>query len=160
MLTPLAWLLGFLLPACGMSGAQGVPATPPDFAHLVRPASPNTALAAPAGYTPAPDITTPVYGVPPSQLFTALHGIAAAQPHTFTLAEDAGHLREGWVVRSVVFNFPDIVWAEVRATPAGTSELLLYSRSVYGYGDFGVNRRRIEAWIKELATAFAASNKH
>ena len=53
MLTPLAWLLGLLLPACGATGAQGVPATAPDFAHLVRPSSPNTALAAPAGYTSA-----------------------------------------------------------------------------------------------------------
>ena len=32
--------------------------------HIERPASPNTALAAPAGTDPAPDIVTPVFAVP------------------------------------------------------------------------------------------------
>lgn len=153
MLTPLAWLLGFVLPACGMTGARGVPATAPDFSHLVRPSSPNTALAAPAGYKPAPDLVTPVYAMPPAQLFAVVRHVAAEQPHTYTLSEDKAGLREGWVVRSLVWNFPDIIWAEVRPVGTAASELLLYSRSVYGYGDFGVNRRRVETWLAAVAAS-------
>lgn len=159
MLTPIAWLLGLLLPACGVAGAQGVPAAMPDFSHLVRPASPNTALAAPAGFTPRPDIVTPVYNVPPARLFAAVQGVAAGQPATYRLAEDPAHLREGWVARSFVLNFPDVVWAEVRPAASGASELLLYSRSVYGYGDFGVNRRRVAAWLAALDGALRAEGK-
>lgn len=153
MLTPLAWLLGLLLPACGMTGAHGVPATAPDFAHLVRPSSPNTALAAPAGYRPAPDIVTPIYPVPPARLFTVVRQVAAAQSATYKLAEDQAAMREGWVARSFLLNFPDIIWAEVQPAGAHSSGLLLYSRSVYGYGDFGVNRRRVARWVGAVATA-------
>jgi hypothetical protein len=153
MLTPLAWLLGLLLPACAASGARGVPATVPDFTHLVRPTTPNTALAAPAGYSPRPDIVTPIYAVSPTHLFAAVQQIAAKQSATYKLAEDLETMREGWVARSLVLNFPDIIWAEVRPAEGTSSELLLYSRSVYGYGDFGVNRRRIAAWVVAVTDA-------
>lgn len=147
MLTPLAWLLGLLLPVCGFAGAHGVPAAAPDFAHLVRPSSPNTALAAPAGFRPRPDIVTPAYGVPAEKLFAIVQHVAAGRRATYRLAGNATALREGWVARSLVWNFPDIVWAEVEPDGNGKSELVLYSRSMYGYGDFGVNRRRVAAWV-------------
>ncbi|HET8997431.1 MAG TPA: DUF1499 domain-containing protein, partial [Acetobacteraceae bacterium] len=105
MLTPLAWLLGLALPACGMAGAHGVPSAAPDFSHLERPSSPNTALAAPAGYVPAPDIVTPVYKVPATRLFAVVQQVAAEQSATYALAEDKPALREGWVARSFVWNF-------------------------------------------------------
>jgi uncharacterized protein (DUF1499 family) len=150
MLTPLAWLLGLVLPACGAVGARGVPSAAPDFAHLVRPATPNTALAAPAGFVPPPDLATPVYQVPPAKLFAIVEKVAAAQGRTFRLAADPAQLKEGWVVRSLVMNFPDIIWAEVEPAGADASELVLYSRSLYGYGDFGVNRRRVAAWLSAV----------
>lgn len=153
MLTPLAWLLGLLLPACGATGAQGVPATAPDFAHLVRPSSPNTALAAPAVYTPPPDIVTPVYPVPAPRLFAVVQQVAADQPATYRLAVEPATLRAGWVARSLVLNFPDIIWAEVRPAGPDSSELVLYSRSVYGRSDFGVNRQRLVTWLAAVARA-------
>ena len=86
-MTPLAWLLGLLLPACGAPGAQGLPVPPPmDIAHITRPASPNTALAAPAGFSPAPDIVTPTYPVPAARLYAAIQAVAAAQPRTYQAA--------------------------------------------------------------------------
>lgn len=65
-------------------------------------------------------------------------------------------LERGWVARSLIFNFPDIIWAQVRPAGAGNSELLLYSRSLYGRSDFGVNRRRVETWLAAVATAVTA----
>jgi uncharacterized protein (DUF1499 family) len=39
--------------------------------------------------------------------------------------------------------------------PAGG--LILGSRSVYGYGDFGVNRGRLKAWLAALGAALPRS---
>ena len=64
-MNPVAWLVGLVLPACGFPGAQGLPPPPlMDTAHIERPSSPNTALAAPDGFSPKPDIVTPIYKVP------------------------------------------------------------------------------------------------
>lgn len=155
MLTPLAWLLGLLLPLCGTTQAHGVPSTAPDFAHLVRPSTPNTALASPAGFKPAPDIVTPRYPVPPAELFAIVQDVASKQPATYRLAQNPSALREGWVARSLVLNFPDIIWAEIRPSEGGSSELLLYSRSVYGRSDFGVNRKRLATWLAAVAQAMS-----
>ena len=156
MLTPLALLASLFMPACGATGAHGVPFAPADFNHLMRPSKPNTALAAPAGYSPKPDSVTPIYPVSPRELFAIVQRVAAAQRATFKLGEDHSTLEEGWVARSLVFNFPDIIWAQVRPAEPGNSELLLYSRSYYGNSDFGVNRRRVDTWLAAVATAVAA----
>jgi uncharacterized protein (DUF1499 family) len=150
-MTPLAWLLGLLLPACGASGAHGLPPPAPlDSTHLVRPASPNTALAAPAGFQPRPDVVTPIYPVSADSLFTAVRAAAAAEPRSYPAAIFPDRLQADWVVRSAVFNFPDLVTAQVTEAGNGTAKLLLYSRSVYGYSDLGVNRRRLETWLADL----------
>ncbi len=80
-MNPLAWLIGLVLPACGFPAAEGLPAPPPmDVAHIVRPSSPNTALAAPEGFTPRPDVVTPHYQVPAGRLFALVQDVAAGQP--------------------------------------------------------------------------------
>ena len=148
-----ALLLGLLLPSCSGSGAEGVPVPPPmDMTALVRPASPNTALAAPAGFTPAPDIVTRRYDLPPEALFAAIRQVALAQPRTYAHATYAELRQAHFVARSAVFNFPDLI--AVQVTP--DSGLVIWSRSVYGEGDFGVNRRRVQAWLAALDAAIAA----
>jgi uncharacterized protein (DUF1499 family) len=152
-MNPLAWLVSFLMPACGFPGAQGLP--PPslmDVAHISRPATPNTALAAPADFTPAPDITTPTYPVSADRLFALARAVAEAQPRTFQAALFAGQRQLHYVVRSALFNFPDLVMVQVQPESADSSDLILYSRSVYGESDLGVNRKRAEAWLAALQT--------
>jgi uncharacterized protein (DUF1499 family) len=152
-MTPLAWLVGFLLPACGASGAGGLPIPPLlDMSHIQRPASPNTTLAAPAGGGLAPDIVTPVFAVPASRLYPAVMAVAADQPRTFMAAEYPAVRQAHFVARSAVFNFPDLVAAQVNEAGADRSTLVLYSRSVYGYSDFGVNRQRLQGWLADLRT--------
>ncbi len=154
-MTPLAWLVGFVLPACAATGAGGLP-TPQliDLSHIQRPASPNTALAAPAGNEPAPDVVAPVFPVPASRLYAGLITMAAAQPRTFLAAEYPAVLQAHFVARSAVFNFPDLIAAQVSEAGADHSTLVLYSRSVYGYSDLGVNRRRLDGWLADLRTRF------
>ncbi|MCW3475723.1 DUF1499 domain-containing protein [Limobrevibacterium gyesilva] len=147
-------LLGLLLPACSGHGAEGLPVPPPmDMTRIERPATPNTALAAPAGFTPAPDIATRRYDVPPARLYAAIRAVAAAQPRTFAHAAYDDRLQAHYVARSALLNFPDLI--AVQVTPE--SGLILWSRSVYGRSDFGVNRRRVATWLAALDAALAAN---
>jgi uncharacterized protein (DUF1499 family) len=152
-MTPLAWLIAFVLPACGASGAGGLP-TPGLMAvtHIQRPASPNTALAAPAGPDPAPDIVTPVYSLPPDHLYEAVLAVAANQKRTFLAAAYPSARQAHFVARSAWLNFPDLVTAQIDDAGSQSSTLVLYSRSVYGYSDLGVNRQRLAVWLAELQT--------
>lgn len=150
----LAVVLALLLPGCRGQGAEGV--TQPgwiDFAHLVRPASPNTALAAPAGFVPAPDIVTRRYDLPPAALFAAVQRAALAQPRTYLQAVLAEEMQAHFVARSAWLNFPDLI--AVQVTP--DSGLILWSRSLYGHSDFGVNRKRLQAWLAALDAALDAA---
>jgi hypothetical protein len=159
-MNPLAWLIGLLLPACGFPAAEGLP-TPPlmDIAHIVRPASPNTALAAPDGFTPPPDIVTPHYRIPAAGLFVLVQGMAAGQKRTYPAAFYPDQLQAHYVARSAVFNFPDLVMVQVREEGPNDSDLIVYSRSIYGQSDFGVNRGRVEAWLAAIQMKLPSSSE-
>jgi uncharacterized protein (DUF1499 family) len=138
------------LAGCSGSGAEGQ-AVPPQgvLDHLQRPGSSNTALAGPAGFVPKPDIVTRVYDVPPQALYAAVTRLAEGSPRTFKLVRYDEVREAAYVARSRVFNFPDVV--EVKVAPSGAgSTLVIYSASVYGESDFGVNRKRIEGWLAAL----------
>jgi uncharacterized protein (DUF1499 family) len=153
-MNPLAWLVSFIMPACGFAGAAGLP--PPtlmDITHIERPATPNTALAAPAGFHLTPDIITPTYKVPPDRLLAAVEGVATAQPRTTRSAAFPVARQVHYVARSAVFNFPDLITVQVDPAPPDGATLVLWSRSVYGEGDLGVNRKRVVAWLTALDAA-------
>src|SRR3978361_1167856 len=105
----LAWLIGLIFPACGFPGAEGLPAPPVmDVAHIVRPSSPNTALAAPQGFIPSPDIVTLPYKVSADRLFGLIQAVAGSEPRTYQAALFPGQLQVHYVARSAAFNFPDL----------------------------------------------------
>jgi uncharacterized protein (DUF1499 family) len=159
-MSPLAWLLGLALPACGYPAAEGLP-TPPllDIAHIVRPATPNTMLAAPQGSNPPPDIVTPRYNLPADRLFALVRNVAAGQPRTFQAALYPDQFQAHYVARSALLNFPDLVAVAIRPADAASSTMILYSRSVYGYSDLGANRARVEAWLNALRTQLPPSSE-
>jgi uncharacterized protein (DUF1499 family) len=152
-MNPFSWLIGLVLPACGFPAAEGVP-TPPlmDVAHIVRPSSPNTSLAAPDGFTPPPDIATPIYKISADRLFALIQDVAGSQPRTYQAALYPAQFQVHYVARSAVLNFPDQIMLQVRQDGPDGSDLIMYSRSVYGRSDFGVNRKRVEAWLAALQT--------
>jgi hypothetical protein len=150
-LTPLAWLLGLVLPACGAAGASGLPVPVLlDFARIVRPSTPNTFLAGPGGMTPAPDLVTSARAEPASALYRQAKVLFASQPRTYLAAEFPDRLQLHYVVRSAVLNFPDLVTVQIGADGADRSTLAIWSRSVYGRSDFGVNRDRTTSWVAAL----------
>jgi uncharacterized protein (DUF1499 family) len=133
-------------------GAGGLPpAEPLDFATLRLPSSPNACFGAPAGF-PQAHLVTPALPATADAAWAALRGLGDRFPRTTRLGEWPERRQAQWVVRSALMNFPDIVVGEVTGGPAG-SGLFLFSRSLFGYSDFGVNRRRVEAWVAALDAA-------
>jgi len=135
-------------------GAGGLePATPLEFASLVLPRSPNTGLATPGWHPGFRHVETPLYPVSPERLMVALRGVATGFPRTHPHADWPERQQAQWVERSALMNYPDIIVAEAVAGPQGGSGLFLYSRSLIGWSDLGVNRARIDRWLAALATA-------
>ncbi len=121
-----------------------------DMTRIERPSTPNTFLAGPAGMKPVPDTVTGEQARPAPALFEIARAVFGAQPRTFVAAEFPDRLQVHYVVRSAAMNFPDLVTVQVDAVDAGHSNLTIWSRSVYGESDLGVNRKRVEAWLDAL----------
>ena len=150
-MTPLAWIVGLVLPACGAEGIAGLPVPPPmDMTRIERPATPNTFLAGPAGMTPTPDAITAPANVPARTLYEQARKLFTQRKHTFVAAEYPDQMQVHYVVRTALMNYPDLVTVQVNETAAGQSTIIIWSRSVYGRSDFAVNRARTEAWLASL----------
>ena len=158
-MSALGWLLGLALPLCATQGAQGLSAlaAPESLRAIARPGSPNHALAAPAGFDPAPDLVTRPYRVPAAALLAAVDAVALGQPRVFALpTRPDAPWRRDYVARSRLLNFPDLVAVEILPGD-GASGLVLWSRSVYGRSDLGVNRARLAAWLSALDARLASA---
>ena len=137
-------------------GADGVPAPAPlDFATLKLPASPNTCLLTPSVAAGQGHLHRDPLPASPEAVMAALDRVAASMPRTFPLARFPARNQAQWVVRSALMNYPDIVVAEAAPVAGGTG-LWLYSRSLIGYSDLGVNRARVMAWLEALEAALRA----
>ena len=102
---------------------------PLDLRDLERGSAPNQFLACPPGFCRAEaDMASPRFLVPVEGLAEAVKRELGRQPRTELVAE-APELR----------------------LDAESSSLAIYSRSNYGYGDFGVNERRVRAWLAAIA---------
>lgn len=149
MSAPIASLFG--------QGAGGLPpAEPVDFAALRLPSSPNTCLAAPPGRHPQAHVTVPPLPVDAATAWPVLRALGNGLPRTTPYGEWPARRQAQWVVRSALLNFPDIVAAELVPGPgtgATGAGLFLYSRSLFGHSDLGVNRRRVEAWLAAFDAA-------
>lgn len=77
-----------------------------------------------------------------AERFAALNQVAQSAQRS---AQLAGTLEDGhvtFVVRSLVFGFPDYV-----TTWTDKETIVLYSRLRFGQSDLGVNKKRLEMWI-------------
>ena len=142
----------------GGCGVEEVEVPPPgDISEIRRPASPNTFLAGPAGFSPKPDLQTRRFDMAAERLLQAMESVMMEQPRVVALADDPGRLRADYVARIRVFGFPDIVLVQALSAGSGQSDLVLYSYSLKGHYDFGVNRGRVKALLTALDKALASS---
>jgi uncharacterized protein (DUF1499 family) len=134
-------------------GAGGLPpATPLDFSTLRLPASPNACLAAPPGGHPQAQITVPPLAVDAATAWPVLRSLADGMPRVVRYGDFPARRQVHWVARSALMNYPDIIVAQLVSQPDGAG-LFLYSRSLFGWSDMGVNRKRVEAWLAALDNA-------
>ena len=109
------------------------------------PSGPNSVTVKPGARRPAP-----VYALTPAELMARLDAAIRATPRTHLLAGSVGTGFATYVVRSLIWGFPDYVSVKVLPAPGGAT-FALWSRARYGRGDLGVNRARLKRWLAELA---------
>ena len=122
-----------------------------DFAELKLTDKPNQFLRCPPGFCNAnPHADSPVFEISVERLRERWREVVAAQPRVELLAEDEEGQQFDYVQRSLRFRFPDIITVRLISVSSSQSTLAIYSRSIYGKSDFGVNRDRIDAWLNTL----------
>ena len=123
---------------------------PVDWATLTRHATPNDALVCPASHCPnaKADEEAKVYPLAPTDLLARVKRVALAEPDTKELPGAPGRERGARFVQYTrLMRYPDTIDVEVIPVGENQSTLALYSRSLVGRKDFGVNRARLERWL-------------
>lgn len=124
---------------------------PVDFQTLVLGPKPNQYLLCPEGYCAAePHRVSPVFDGPVDTLRRRWQEMVGRQPRVEAIAADDEAMQYDYVQRSRLMRYPDTVTVKFIALDDGRSTLAVYSRSHYGRSDFGVNEKRIEAWLAAL----------
>ncbi len=122
-----------------------------DFASLQLTENPNQYLMCPIGICTAPaHAESALYDMSMEDLRARWEAVLAGEPRVVVLERDRIGQQIDYVHRSARFRFPDVITVRFIALPEDRSTIAIYSRSVYGKSDFGVNRERIEAWVKAL----------
>jgi len=97
------------------------------------------------------DQAAPVYKMTPAELAAKINKVALARPRTRLLAGAPESGEMTYVTRSRFWGFPD--FTSVRVLPSGSgASFAAFARARFGRSDLGVNRARLEAWLKALAT--------
>jgi uncharacterized protein (DUF1499 family) len=123
---------------------------PIDFVNLQLTGSPNQFLACPPNYCTAKvHVNSETFEASVNQLRSRWLEVVTGEPRVELLAQVNG-LQFDHVQRSAHFRFPDIVTVRFIQSSPTRSMLAIYSRSVYGNSDFGVNRKRIEGWLGKI----------
>jgi len=130
-----------------------------DFEGLKRPRKPNTYLMAPEGLcTYSPGEVSPVFAVSKDHLMQTFDQLALQMPNTERVSgEQKGRQYQAeYVQYSKGIGFPDTLTVRVLDAEGDKSTLAIFSRAHYGYRDFGVNKRRVQAWVKALQKSLSA----
>ena len=110
----------------------------------------NAFLACPPDYCAATAMASPIFALPAERLADHWLKMIADQPGIVIVSDEPAQHRHVVIQHTRVLRFPDIVTVEFVALAPDRSSLAIYSRSRYGRGDFGTNRRRVLAWLSQI----------
>jgi uncharacterized protein (DUF1499 family) len=113
-----------------------------------RPSSKNWAVTGPSEKHAAP-----TYALAPADLAAQFDAFARQQPRTHRIGGSPAEGMMTYEVRSKLVGYPDFVSVKVIDLGDGTSTLALFSRSRFGYGDQGVNAKRLRDWLRAFNPA-------
>ncbi|MEQ9518126.1 MAG: DUF1499 domain-containing protein [Parvibaculum sp.] len=121
-----------------------------NFKTLKLTHKPNQYLVAPDGLceNAKPHRISPVFPMDAQTLEDNFADIALGEPRVVRKASDEG--QRDFVQRSALMRFPDTITFEAIDLGDGKSTCAIYSRSAIGHSDLGVNKKRIDAWLKKL----------
>ncbi len=95
------------------------------------------------------DAAPPRFDASPGDLLARLDAIAMAEPRTRRVAGSVAEGRITYESRSRLWGFPD--YATVTVVESGGKAVpVLLARARFGRADLGVNRARIERWLRQL----------
>jgi uncharacterized protein (DUF1499 family) len=136
------------------------PADLTDPTQVRRTGWPNDALIGPPDVCKsAPDVATPNFAVPRDVLEQGWLDMLHQAPRTERLAHDPARHLYLFRRRSAVFGFPDLISVRFLSAEGDHATLAAYSRATTGYYDFGVNRRRLQRWLKHLTGRVVATEQ-
>lgn len=152
-------ILGLICCFCLIAAGCSADTALIDFATFARVATPNDTLACPAGFCAAKaDFVTDVVAMAAVDLAAKAVTELPNEPRTALVLRSDDGLRLVFVQRSLIFRFPDTINIAVQSVGDGQATIAVYSRSNYGYGDFGVNRRRVQTWLKRLGIPYRVAS--
>ncbi|PIQ42524.1 MAG: hypothetical protein COV52_10375 [Gammaproteobacteria bacterium CG11_big_fil_rev_8_21_14_0_20_46_22] len=120
------------------------------FNTIAPPNSPNFCLVYSAKQKPGDRIIQPpVYDRNIHDVEKQWLAYISKQPRIKRLSVDKHQHHYRFEQRSAVFHFPDIIDIQFVSLGQKKTTVYFYSRSVYGYYDFGVNCKRLKRWLIE-----------
>ncbi len=123
-----------------------------DFPTLKLKSTPNQYLVCPEGYcTARAHRVAPKFSVSVQSLQDAWFEVIASQPSTQVIARDEAARQFDIETLTPLVGFPDTITVRFLETQDGGSTLAVYSRSFYGKSDLGTNKKRLDAWLAQLA---------
>ena len=108
----------------------------------------------------APDMVSPAFPIAVDRLHALWPQALRGERGVVSLLDEPDRGRQILVQHSAALQFPDVITVEFVPLAPEQSSLAIYSRARYGKLDFGVNRRRVEAWISRLRELAAAEPPH
>ena len=121
-----------------------------DLTRFERPVVQNDWFVCPPNLClSSPNYETPVFPVTKDELIKRTKMVINRQHRTKLIGAATELEQLIFVQRSKFLGLPDTIWIQFVGLKEGTS-LIIYSRSNYGYWDFGINGRRIKNWLEEI----------
>ncbi len=97
-----------------------------------------------------PKRPAPVFQADAAELAAAFDAFAVAQPLVVRLAGGVDDLHITYVQRSNTMKYPDYLSVRFIDLGGGLATVAIFSRSRFGIGDRGFNKRRVQKWLKSL----------
>ena len=122
------------------------------FEALAKGPKPNQALICPDGICKDEDRdrASPAYTLTVADLSAKFLASLQAETSLERVDDKSDPLRMRFVQRSRLMRFPDTIRIQFFALSDTTSTLAVYSQSQIGTSDIGVNRARMNRWLKRL----------
>jgi uncharacterized protein (DUF1499 family) len=115
------------------------------------PSTPNSYRVAPADSVIEADAVAPVFQTSTPELAAKFERIARESGNVDVVGGSPESGFVTYVQTSSMFAFPDYISVKFIEIDANTSTLAVFSRSRLGQSDLGVNKKRIIAWLDQLA---------